>query len=574
MDEQTQATQATPNAEEPASVHQGVPDAKGRRRSPWLWVGSAYFAEGIPYIIVMTLSVIMYKTMGISNKAIGFWTSALYLPWVVKPLWGPLVDLYWTKRNWIIWMQLLMGICFVAVALIMQLPSFFVISVLILYAIAFISATHDIACDGFYMLGLSEGQQAWFVGIRSTFYRLAMITGTGLLPIFAGYIQNRTGLEPLDLTVEAVRPGTAMESISAEDVSIEPEGGEVRIQVYPSPLQVPFGATREVYFTLSRPPEADQEIVITFGRSSGDKNISLKEGDRFVFTQENWNQPQKAIIGTDPKLRQPVTSVFQARAGNIPLSWAMVFVLCAVMFVLFFLWHGAVLPHPKTDRPGREMEHGKVPFIDIFILFFKKKRIVAMLAFLLLYRLAEAQLVKMAAPFLLDAQENGGLALTTGQVGFAYGTVGLLSLTVGGILGGIIAARDGLKKWIYWMWLAINVPDAVYIYLSTVLPDNFAIVCACVGIEQFGYGFGFTAYMLYMIFCAQGEHKTAHFAITTGFMALGMMLPGMVSGYIQTWVGYQWFFMWVMLATIPGLLTLFFIPLDPNFGKKDKKKAA
>jgi len=237
------------------------------------------------------------------------------------------------------------------------------------------------------------------------------------------------------------------------------------------------------------------------------------------------------------------------------------------MFIIFFVYHQFILPYPKSDI-GRQVEGIFDSFKDVMRTFFQKKQIAAGIAFLLLYRLAESQLVKLATPFLLDAQEAGGLALTTGQVGIAYGTVGMIGLTLGGILGGFAAARHGLKTWIWWMAVAINLPDLVYVYLSYVQPYNFTLINTCIFIEQFGYGFGFTGYMLYMIFISEGEYKTSHFAITTAFMALGMMIPGMVSGYIQEWIGYQNFFVWVMIATVPSFVVLKFIHIDPEFGKK------
>jgi len=191
------------------------------------------------------------------------------------------------------------------------------------------------------------------------------------------------------------------------------------------------------------------------------------------------------------------------------------------------------------------------------------------LAFLLLYRFAEAQLVKLAAPFMLDSAELGGLALNTGQVGFAYGTIGVVMLTLGGLLGGFLAARNGLKFWLLWMVIAINLPNAVYIFLSSALPENLLIINLAVGVEQFGYGFGFAAYMLYMLYVSSGAHQTAHYAICTGFMALGMMIPGMFSGWLQELLGYQYFFIWVMVATLPSFIVTLMIPLDRSFGRKE-----
>jgi len=311
--------------------------------------------------------------------------------------------------------------------------------------------------------------------------------------------------------------------------------------------------------------------VLNFGRESGDNSISLIEGDRIVFTAENWDRAAMALVQLDPKLETDSGALFRGRAGNIPLAWSITFFLLTGMFILFFLYHRFALPRPADDKPVVH-DNGQnlfTEFFRTFALFFKKKQIGVILLFLLFYRFAEAQLVKLASPFLLDAQEVGGLALTTGEVGFVYGTVGILALTFGGILGGILAARHGLKFWLWPMIFAINLPNVVYVYLAYFIPESFVMINIAVAVEQFGYGFGFTAYMLYMIYVSEGEHKTAHFAITTGFMALGMMIPGMFSGWIQDIIGYQHFFVWVMIATIPSFLIAYFVKIDPEFGKKE-----
>ncbi|MCD6376617.1 MAG: hypothetical protein J7L94_13895 [Caldisericaceae bacterium] len=622
--------------------------SKGKEsKNPWLWVPSLYFAEGIPYVVVMMVSVIMYKRLGVSNADIALYTSWLYLPWVIKPLWSPLVDLIKTKRFWVLTMQLLIGAGLAGIGLSIPLPSFFKFTLIFFWLLAFSSATHDIAADGFYMLGLTERQQAWFVGVRSTFYRFAMITGQGLLIIFAGYLESHTGLESIQLNVMANPQQTNVEMINPQCLTIEPVEGELHIISYPQDtLTIPtvsiskvradsllkfvrewnikngfakpdkrFVVKKEtekswwtkhvseplsnwikenfaerkaitgqkdlagniglIYFYLSNKPEAEEEIVVNFGRIAGDKSIFLVEGSaygqRLTFNASNWNRPAIAAIQLDPKLRHRSMATFKATAGNIPLSWSITFLLLAAFFLGFFLYHKLILPFPASDQPGSTEGLSNIlkEFIATFVEFFNKEKIGWILAFLLLYRLGESQLVKLASPFLLDAQEAGGLALTTGQVGFVYGTVGILALTIGGLLGGFLAAKHGLKFWLWPMAIAINLPDAVYIYLSATQPDSLLIVNLCVAIEQFGYGFGFTAYMLYMIYASQGRHKTAHFAITTGFMALGMMIPGMFSGWIQELVGYHNFFIWVIIATIPGFLILPFIPLDKDFGKKD-----
>ncbi len=620
---------------------------KREKRNPWLWVPSLYFAEGIPYIVVMTVSVVLYKRMGISNTDIALYTSWLYLPWVIKPLWSPIVDLLKTKRFWITVMQFLIAVGLGGVALTIPLPDFFKYTLLFFWLLAFSSATHDIAADGFYMLGLSQYEQAFFVGIRSTFYRLAMITGQGLLVILAGYIESTTGLPPVDINVysrpeyqnEIILDQNLFEKKDYGELLIIPSSKEINIGIvrrnksevdsiisiikkrniengfYPSEtkknsesgviekedswwtknvakpledfLRKNFGDELKkevkskytgnigiVAFTLSQKPE--KEYVLHFGRESGDNSINLIEGSRFIFNENNWDKPAFALIQLDPKLKIQSLAKFQIRSGDIPFAWKVTFLFLAGLFLLFFVYHKLILPFPASDGPAVQGE-GKnfvKEFFKTFSLFFKKKGIIAALGFLLFYRFAEAQLVKLASPFLLDVREVGGLALTTGQVGFVYGTIGIISLTLGGLLGGFVAAKKGLKFWLWWMVISINLPDLVYVYLSHALPDNFLIINLCVAIEQFGYGFGFTAYMLYMIYISEGEHKTAHFAITTGIMALGMMIPGMFSGWLQEIIGYKNFFVWVCIATIPSFLAVKFIKVDPEFGKKKDKETS
>lgn len=425
-------------------------ESTSRKRNPWAWIPSLYFAEGIPYVVVMTVSVIMFKRLEISNADIAFYTGWLYLPWVIKPLWSPIVDLLKTKRWWIVTMQLFIGAGLGGVALAIPMPGFFKITLIFMWLLAFSSATHDIAADGFYMLGLNDNQQAYFVGIRSTFYRVAMITGQGLLIILAGFFETST--------------------------------------------------------------------------------------------------------------------------GNVHLAWSITFVILAAMFVIFSIYHRFVLPHPDSDRQTAESNQNLLKeFFTTFVSFFRRKDIGIILSFLLLYRLGESQLVKMASPFMLDSREVGGLGLSTGDVGLIYGTFGILALTLGGILGGMAASAKGLKYWIWWMALAINVPHLAYVYMSFAQPESRLIIGLCAAIEQFSYGFGFTAYMLYMIYVSEGTHKTAHFAIATGFMALGMMIPGMFSGWLQELIGYQHFFVWVMLCMIPGLIPVFFVRVRPEFGIKRKE---
>jgi len=596
-----------------------VSTSKKRASSPWLWVPSLYFAEGIPYVMVMTLSVIFYKRMGISNADIALYTSWLYLPWVIKPLWGPVVDILRTKRFWILVMQLCIGAGLAGVAFTIPVDRFFQFTLAFFWLLAFSSATHDIAADGFYMLGLSKGDQAFFVGIRSTFYRLAMLTGQGLLVILAGYFEAKTGLPEVEVRVQAVQEQTTA-SFNPEVYAVEPEGGEtyfmtaeeIRIGTanitengakklllavddwnsehgfYPaeegagtdSPgdavgAAAPITTTGNVgytWFRLSKKPEEGENIVLNFSFDKGDKSISLARSYRYEFNEENWEVPAFAVFKLDPKLDKPTSATFSGLSGNIRFAWTMVFVVVALLFAGFHIYHRFALPRPASDVSNRSGEDGFLKeFLATFADFFRKKNIGVVLLFLLVYRLGESQLVKLASPFLLDSREANGLGLTTGDLGLIYGTIGIIALSIGGIIGGIAASRRGLKYWLWWMVIAMNLPNLVYVFLSYLMPSSLWIVAASVAVEQFGYGFGFTAYMLYMIYVSEGKHKTAHFALTTGFMALGMMIPGMVSGWLQELIGYQHFFIWVMFCTIPSFILIPFLKIDPKFGKKEPR---
>jgi len=422
--------------------------AKTTSRSPWFWIPTLYLAEGLPNALVASVSVVFYKNLGVSNGDIAFYTGWLYLPWVIKPLWSPVVDILKTRRQWIWAMQFLLGAGFAAVALTIPAPHFFQLTLAFFWLLSFSSATHDIAADGFYMLATTEREQSFFVGVRTMFYRVATILAQGQLVILVGKIYNRT--------------------------------------------------------------------------------------------------------------------------GSYASAWSWAFALVAGIFLCLGFYHWFILPRPMIDRPKgvASSENFFAEFLKTFGTFFQKPKIVVMLSFILLYRLGEAQLLKMAQPFLLDPRDQGGLGLANDQLGLIYGTVGVMVFIFGAVLGGFVVARHGLKFWLWPMLLAIHLPDAVFIWLAYMQPQNLFAIGAGVAVEQFGYGFGFTAFMLYMIRIARGEHQTAHYAICTGFMALGMMLPGMWSGWLQEHLGYPHFFVWVILATIPSFIVARMIPLDSNFGKK------
>jgi PAT family beta-lactamase induction signal transducer AmpG len=415
-------------------------------RSPWWWVPSLYYGQGLPYVVVMTLAVVLYKNLGLDNTAIALYTSWLYLPWVIKPLWSPLVDLLRTKRWWIVTLQLVVGAALAAVALTLPLDGFFQLSLAVFWLLAFASATHDIAADGFYLLALRQDQQAAFVGVRSLFYRVAMISGQGGLVYAAGRLAEST--------------------------------------------------------------------------------------------------------------------------GSVVPAWQLVFGALAALFVGLALWHRMLLPRPTGDRPAPHDQGLWSGFAQTFRSFFRRRDIVLVLAFLLLFRLGEAQIVKLLTPFLLDGIDRGGLALSTAQVGLVYGTVGVAALTIGGLLGGWVISRHGLARWLWPMVAAIHLPNVLYVALAAWQPQNPWLITAVVATEQLGYGFGFAAYLVVMIWVAEGPSRTAHYALCTGFMALGMMLPGMASGWLQQQLGYTGFFAWVCLCTLPSVLVAARLRIPPGFGCK------
>ena len=646
---------------EPTSVAPTQPAA----RNPWVWVPTLYFSQGIPYVIVMTMSVVMYKRLGISNTDIALYTSWLYLPWVLKPLWSPFVDITRTKRFWIVAMQFLVSLGLALVTFSVRGSEFFKWSLFLFWIMAFASATHDIAADGFYMLSLSKHDQAWWVGLRSTFYRTAMIVGSGLLVVLAGVLESKNGLPPLEIPVRASVGAAAFAGLDPAAVAPAQPENTLRVVARPTALNLaltelgaveagsvvaqarewnrghgflqelavakkeesssgwsdrvgrplsryifaPIGRAWQaaisgplktflgahfpnrvkarqpaagnlgaIYLSLSQPPAPGRSVVVTFerkkagleylGLAKGDKGFRLVEGERFVFTSENWNQPAMAVLQLDPKLKGDAAVTFLAGSGNIPLAWSITLFVVAGLFLAFSCWHSIMLPRPPGDGPVLTHRSLLGEFLVTLGSFFQKPGVLLALAFILLYRFDEAQLVKVISPFLLDGREAGGLGLTTSQVGLAYGTFGILALTCGGLLGGFLAAKHGLKTMLPIMVCSMYLPKLVFVFLSFAQPENFLVTCGAVAVEQFGYGFGFTAFMLYLLYFADGPHKTAHYAICTGFMALGMMLPGMWSGWVADLVGYKHFFVWVICSALPGFTLAMLLKVDPQFGRK------
>ncbi len=623
------------------------------KRNPWAWIPTLYFAQGLPYVAVMTISVIMYKRLGISNTDIALYTGWLYLPWVIKPFWSPFVDIMRTKRWWTLTMQWIIAFALAGIAFTIPTPLFFQLTLAIFWIVGFTSATHDIAADGFYMLALTEHEQSLYVGIRSTFYRVATVAGQGLLVIIAGLIETNSGLAPVNLDVKASptvewqaqdlanlqydnadgelkfvaskladvsTKAPATVSVDGEDVPFAQYAVMMRDSVKHLnqangfvPADVPaaagaatvstgnedgaftkwmkntFGEHREVSndnvannfaivgVRLNKAPEAGETIVLNVTYKGGDQSIKLEQDKlvtRFEFTADNWDKPAYLYFEVDHKLSAATSAQFAGASGNIPMAWLVVFAVLSAFFFCVAAYHSWALPKPAADDNRSATTASQIfkEFFETFKTFFQKKQIVVAILFMLLYRLPEAQLVKLINPFLLDPIDKGGLGLTTGEVGIVYGTVGIIGLTIGGIIGGIVAARGGLKKWLWPMAWSMSLTCLTFVYLSYWQDHSLLTVNICVFIEQFGYGFGFTAYMLYLIYFSEGTHKTAHYAICTGFMALGMMLPGMAAGWLQECIGYRHFFVWTMICCAATIGICAFIKIDPAFGRKQVKE--
>lgn len=431
-----------------------------KNTSPWAWIPSLYIAEGIPSFVVNSFTVIIYTQMGIGLKEMAFYTGWLYLPWVIKPFWSPFIDIFKTKRGWILAMQLLLGVSMAAVGFLLPTPFFFTSTLVVFWLMAFLSSTHDIAADGFYMLALSPHQQAAFVGVRNTFYRIASLFGQGGLVMMAGYLQER-------------------------------------------------------------------------GMATGS-------------------------------------------------SWCAVFMVLSLLFLAIALYDYFILPHSPNDKPMPGVTSKTIirNFCMTFVTFFRKPHIVTALCFMLLYRLPEALCLKLTQPFMLAPRADGGLGLTTIQLGLVNVWVGVLALLAGGILGGVVIAKGGFRKWLWPMALSLTLPCMFYCFLAMFQPDNFILICMAVGIEQFGYGFGYTAFMLYLIYFSKGPSETSHFSFCTAFAFMGLMIPGMFAGWLHDTFqhlnlfgmagpqGYVNFFWLVMLSCIATFAVCKSLHVDPEFGKK------
>lgn len=419
---------------------------KNNKNSPILWVPTVYFAMGLPFVALSMVSVLMFSDMEISNTQITFWTSLIMLPWTLKPLWSPFLEMFKTKKHFVVITQIVTGVAFALVALSLPLPDFFCYAIALMGVIAFSGATHDIAGDGVYLTELNPTQQAKYIGWQGAFYNLAKILTNGGLVYLAGTLKNTLG---------------------------------------------------------------------------------------------------------------------------IVHAWMLIMFICAAIMILLSLYHMRILPSGgSAEVQIHSVKDAMRSLWEVIRSFFTKKHIIYYIIFIVLYRFAEGYAVKIVPLFLKAPVSDGGLGLEVTDIGLVYGTFGAAAFILGSILGGYYISAYGLRKVLFSLCCAFNIPFVVYLLLAIYQPSNLWIVGSAVVFEYFGYGFGFVGLMLFMMQqVAPGKHQMAHYAFATGIMNLGVMLPGMMSGYLSDKLGYQNFFIWVLIATIPAFLITWFVP----FTYKDNK---
>ena len=450
-----------------------------RQITPWAWIPTLYMAEGAPYFAVNTLAMLFLSEMGLSNTDVALYTSWMYLPWVIKPFWSPILDLFGSKKMWVVVMQFIVAIALGGVAFSAPFDFWLNASLAFFWLCAFASATHDIAADGLYILALDTNQQSFFVGIRNTFYRISTVLCQWGCLVLAGQLFEKNTVDGMEMIPAHASAWSTVFYIMAIAFLV--------LSVY-----------HFAFLPNDRKRPESISAVETYGRASEENGCS----------SENGCPSQEGIVAS---LKNNFKSFF-------------------------------------AKFTGREL--------------------ILALLFIFTYRLGEAQLGKIAQLFLKDTYENGGLGLTLTDVGNIYGLVGVIALMVGGVLGGIAVSKYGLKRMMFPMLLFMNIPNVVYIFLSSTQTVFLPTIYAMVAIEQFGYGFGFTAFTLYLVYISQGKYSTTHYAICTGLMALGMMIPGMIAGYMQETLGYTNFFIWVCICTIPPFFIAPLLKIDREFGVK------
>jgi len=421
-------------------------NSNSKERNPAFWIPTVYFAMGLPFVAIAQASALMYKNMGISDAQIALWTSLIMLPWTLKPIWSPVLEMFKTKKHFVVATQIVTGMGFALVALSLPLNEFFRYSIALLAVVAFSGATHDIATDGVYLSVLSPKLQAKYIGWQGAAYNIAKIVSGGAFVYLAGELEKTMGIK---------------------------------------------------------------------------------------------------------------------------YAWMVVMGTYGSVMILLGLYHIKMLPSGSEATEVKSLKEGFDTLKDVIKTFFQKKYILWYIIFIILYRFAEGFAIKIAPLFFKAATADGGLGMTTSEIGLVYGTFGAAAFVVGSLLGGYFISAKGLKRALFSLAITFNIPFAVYTLLSFYQPESIYVISIAVVFEYFGYGFGFVGLMLFMMQqIAPGKYKTAHYAFATGIMNLGFMIPSMISGYLSDLLGYKIFFMWVLIATIPSLLVAYFVP----FTYSDKHK--
>ena len=577
-------------------------------KKSWLWIPTLFFAEGLPYFIVLTVSVFLFKRFGISTSDIIAYTGLFYLPWVLKPFWSPLVDIVKTKRTWICYMQLLMAIGLGGIALVMMLPNFFEYSIFFFWLIAFASATHDISVDGFYILSLNKKQQAGFIGARTIFYQVALLIGQSLIILFAENLEPYVSVGAGEFKIVATPDKYISETAKLESFNYKPITGPLRIIAGKKSIEIgtdpkmaeEIASFREIIHNfnlmnnfsndessilspsemnnkkvgnvglinlhLSKKPDKNEEYNVSVEQVDGSEKIKIIEGGTLKFNSKNWNKPALVLAQVDSSIFQRTEAVFRIQSNQVQFAWIIPFGICSGIFLLLFIFHKRILPYPYEDKSVAQKYNLSFwkNYVRIIVRFFEKKKVVAIILFLVLYLFVETQISKTSAMFLADKRIFGGLGLPGDIVKYLLTYYNIISFGAGILVGGLILNKGKLRAWLLPMAVVMNIPSLLYAYLAFAQPTDYIIIYACVLCQQLCFGFGTAGYILYMINVAEGEFKTSHYSIATGFMTLGIIISGMLSIPISKQIGYKYFYFSLILFVIPVISIIKYLPFYEN----------
>ncbi len=575
-------------------------------RSPWQWIPTLYLSEGFPYFLAVTFSIVMYRHFGVSNSDIAFFTGLIYLPWILRPLWSPFVDIYGSKRKWIYSLQLIISICLAGIAFLIPLPDFFHFSMVLWFIIAFASATLETAVDGFYISALTNSPRSFFVGIRSVFYRISFFAAQGLIIVLSGYLEIFFTVGPTEFRITADPNKYFSEEVNIDSFKYKSFPGQLRIVAskkdikigselktaedvfsyreyvrnfnkvngfvnefpqqnkYPQLPREPVGNIGIVGLHLSKQPPKEKEYSVIVEHKTANDNIEIIEGDKLQFNSKNWNKPALVLVQINPALTTRNEAVFSVRTEKVFIAWIIPFLAGSALFLILFFYHRKILPHPVSDRQtklSRSITFNK-SFLKPFFRFFEKKKIGIIIMFIVFYLFSEGQLIKTSTLFLMDKRIFGGLGLTNGELGFITAIIYTSGFIIGSLFGGYILTKSSLKKWIWPMMFAVNIPGIIYAILAHTQPSELIIIYSAAFFHHLLIGFGLTGLVLYMVNLSDGDYKASHYSLAATFMALGIILSGIISEPILKSVDYKYFFTILPITVIPSLIILKYLPFE------------